>query len=96
MISPLDISAIAGLSGNSQASMEAMRLEMARTNAQAENLMALKFEGARAIDVKMTRAQLEAMLMNAERSVANEESSRVLSQMFGRFSLLQKLIQSMN
>lgn len=96
MISPLDISAISGISAASQASAETMRIEMARTGAQAQNLMALKFDGARAIDEKMTRAQLETMLMNAERSVANEESSRVLSQMFGRFSLLQKLMQSMN
>lgn len=96
MISPLDISAISGISATSKSNAETMRIEMARTGAQAQNLMALKFDGARAIDEKMTRAQLETMLMNAERSVANEESSRVLSQMFGRFSLLQKLIQSMN
>lgn len=96
MFSPLDVSAMTDISASSRATTEAMRLELARTNAQAENLMAVKFDGARAIDVKMTRAQLETMLMNAERSVANEESSRVLSQMFGRFSLLQKLIQSMN
>lgn len=96
MFSPLDVSAMTDISASSRATAEAMRLELARTNAQAENLMAVKFDGARAIDVKMTRAQLETMLMNAERSVANEESSRVLSQMFGRFSLLQKLIQSMN
>lgn len=96
MFSPLDVSAMTDISASSRATAEAMRLELARTNAQAENLMAVKFDGARAIDLKMTRAQLETMLMNAERSVANEESSRVLSQMFGRFSLLQKLIQSMN
>jgi hypothetical protein len=92
MISSVDAPALP----NSSASTEAMRVELAKNDAQMQNILALKLDATNSVNQKMTRRQLETMLMHAERSLANEASSRALSQMFGRFALLQKLMQSMN
>lgn len=41
------------------------------------------------------RNQLDAVLFQSERALANERANRTLSRMFGSFTLVQKIMQSM-
>lgn len=73
----------------------ALRQEMATNSHHAAKLLRVKLESAQTQREESVRQQLEAMLTHAERSVANEESARAMSRLFSKFSLLQKIMQSM-
>jgi len=72
-----------------------LRHEMALNSRQSARLLQVQMQSANASREASTRQQLESMLMHAERSLANEESSRALSKLFGKFTLLQKIMQTM-
>lgn len=91
MDSPVDIAGLPPL----QHTTDQMKFELVQNSVQAKNLLGFKLEGIEAANAAMSKQQLESMLMNAERSLSNEASNRVLSHMFGKFTLLQKIMQSM-
>ncbi|MCU0909940.1 MAG: hypothetical protein MUE98_00925 [Rhodobacteraceae bacterium] len=93
MISPIQFQPVSPAAAGNDTSMQ---IALAGISAQSKNDLALNMRETAAINQRLTRRQIEIMLANAERALSNESSSRVLSQMFGRFSLLQKLMQSMN
>jgi hypothetical protein len=72
-----------------------LRQEMATNNRQTARLLHVHMQSAQSFREASMRQQLESMLMHAERSLANEESSRALSSLFNKFSLLQKIMQTM-
>jgi len=72
-----------------------LKLEFARTSALDRNLLGRKLDVQRTVQTKMNKQQLESMLMQAERAMSNEASSRELKQLNGKFALLQKIMQSM-
>ena len=68
---------------------------MARQQEKSNALLRAKTDQAQRVAATHARRQLELMIMNADRALANEESSRVLKSMFGKFSLIQKIMQNM-
>ena len=44
---------------------------------------------------KLSAARMETMKFQAERAMANQESSRVMNSLAGKFSLISKIQQSM-
>lgn len=72
-----------------------LQQHLAMSNKQSAALLQVQMEASQSNREAIMRRQLEAMLMHAERSLANEESSRALSSTFNNFSLLQKIMQTM-
>ena len=72
-----------------------LQQEMAANSQHSAKLMRVQMQSAQTQREASVRQQLESMLMHAERSVSNEESARAMSRLFGKFSLLQKIMQSM-
>lgn len=72
-----------------------LRQELAANSHNTAKVLQVQMQGAQAHSEALARQQLESMLLHAERSLANEESSRVLSSLFNKFSLLQKIMQTM-
>jgi hypothetical protein len=72
-----------------------LQQEMAANSHHSAKLLRVQLESAQTQREESVRRQLESMLMHAERSVANEESARAMSRLFSKFSLLQKIMQSM-
>lgn len=75
--------------------MAMLRREFALNSQHSAKLLQVKMQTAESHREALTRKQLESMLMHAEKSIANEESSRALSRLFGKFSLLNKIMQTM-
>ncbi|WP_139163185.1 hypothetical protein [Epibacterium ulvae] len=72
--------------------LQNIRVDATRQQAQ----MSLeKAERHRRLDLLMSRQQLETTAFQTQRALANEHSNRVLSSMFSKFSLIQKIIQGM-
>jgi len=76
--------------------MTTLNREFAMNNQHATKLLQVKLKSVQSLREVQTREQLRMMMMNAEKSIANEESSRALSALFGRFSLLTKIMQTMS
>jgi hypothetical protein len=72
-----------------------LRQELAANSRQSAKILQVHMQSAQSFREASMRQQLESMLMHAERSLANEESSRTLSSLFGKFTLLQKIMQTM-
>lgn len=73
----------------------ALQQEMAANSHHSAKLLRVQMQSAQTQREASVRQQLESMLMHAERSVSNEESARTMSRLFSKFSLLQKIMQSM-
>jgi hypothetical protein len=69
--------------------------ELVNHREKSSELLNIKMQSAKANHEAVVRQELESMLMYAERSIANEEASRTLSSVFNKFSLLQKIMQTM-
>ena len=69
--------------------------EITRTSHLSDALMRAGAERMETIQLESSRNMLEAMEFHAERALANEGSTRVLSSMFGKFGLVQKIMQNM-
>ena len=87
---------IQGLALNgSESQASQIMTEMARQQQTSKTLLRVKAEQSQRVAAMHTRRQLETLVMNADRALANEASSRVLKSMFGKFSLIQKIMQNM-
>jgi hypothetical protein len=72
-----------------------LQQEMATNSHHAAKLLRVQMQSAQSHREESVRQQLESMLMHAERAVSNEEAARTMSRLFSKFSLLQKIMQSM-
>lgn len=78
----------------SEQSRQFQSLVAAQSN-QARDLLQIKLANTHKADLRMARQQLETLHINADRALANETSTRAVDEMFSKFSLLQKIMQSM-
>ena len=69
--------------------------ELEISSKHSAKLLQVHLDTSRSSRNAAMRQQLKSMLMHAERSLANEETSRALSRLFGKFTLLQKIMQTM-
>ena len=76
-------------------SQAALLAEMKRMSQMSRNGTVSKLEQQFRIDQDMARDQLRSLLMYTERALTNEASNRMLSSMFGKFGLIQKIVQNM-
>jgi ATP-dependent protease HslVU (ClpYQ) peptidase subunit len=77
------------------ANTRTLQQELAANSQHASRLMQVNLSNAQTYREETVRHQLESMLMHAERAVSNEESARTMSRLFSKFSMLQKIMQSM-
>lgn len=84
-----------GIQSDPMGTSHEFRALMAAQSEQASGLMRLKLQNAHSLNLKNARQQLEMMHLHADRALSNERSTRALDEMFGKFSLIQKIMQSM-
>ncbi len=84
------------LPSNAQSQQTAMIEEMIRKSAkQANYMMQVKLRASHEAEKSNLREQLSSVKFHTERAMANEDANRTLSSMFGKFSLVQKIMQNM-
>jgi len=63
---------------------------------QSKRAADLQFQVSEGSKQAHLRRELDALRFNTERAIANEEASRTMSRIFSKFSLLQKIMQTMS
>jgi hypothetical protein len=74
---------------------KAISNEMARQSEYSKKVAQVLVQTSMNLEDEAVRHQIESIKLHTERSLANEKSSRALSSLFGKFSLLNKIMQSM-
>ena len=86
---------ITSFSGGANAASRSISDMIAQASVQSRNQVASSIQSQLSLNQEGAREQLKTMLMNTERAKFNEASNRLLTSMFGKFGLMQKIMQNM-